>query len=429
MQLTKFSNINGALAAATCTLLAGVSNAQADEKSNDWQFDTAIMYYGEPDRVQAVEGVVSATKDFGDEHVFSTKLVLDTLTGASANGAVAQTSAQTFTRPSGNGEYTIEAGDTPLDDTFRDTRVQLNLAWNQPWGANQKVGAGLHISNEYDYLSVALNANYALDFNRKNTTFSVAASYAADEYSPEGGIPLALSKMAIRGDFANDDAFKAGFDDTRIGESENKDTLDVIFGLSQVINRRWLVQFNYGYSQVDGYLTDPFKVVSLVDDTGSALGHYYESRPDSRSKHSIFAQSKYHFDSLIWDMSYRLASDDWGIDSHTLESRLYIPLSDSAWITPHVRYYQQSAADFYRPFVQGDLAEYMSADYRIGQMTAYTLGLKYTQKLSDGDELSMRLEYYQQTPENSGFSNPGQLADVDLYPSVSAVIFQLGYKF
>ena len=37
----------------------------------------------------AVEGVFSAIKDFGDEHVFSGKIILDSLTGGSASSAVA----------------------------------------------------------------------------------------------------------------------------------------------------------------------------------------------------------------------------------------------------------------------------------------------------------------------------------------------------
>ena len=40
-----------------------------------WEMDTALLYYGETDRVTAVEGVFSAKKDFGDEHIFSGKII------------------------------------------------------------------------------------------------------------------------------------------------------------------------------------------------------------------------------------------------------------------------------------------------------------------------------------------------------------------
>jgi len=98
MQLKK-KNLKKALFEASCTLLGGNSVAK------DWDFDAAVMYYGEPDRVQALEGILSAKKTLKDDKELSTKLVVDSLTGASANGAVPQTSAQTFTTPSGNGQY------------------------------------------------------------------------------------------------------------------------------------------------------------------------------------------------------------------------------------------------------------------------------------------------------------------------------------
>jgi hypothetical protein len=58
--------------------------------------------------------------------VLNLKLTIDSLTGASATGAAAQPNVQKFTRPSGEGSYQTQAGQTLLDDTFKDTRVQLN---------------------------------------------------------------------------------------------------------------------------------------------------------------------------------------------------------------------------------------------------------------------------------------------------------------
>lgn len=434
MQLKSFKQVNTALAAASCALLGQVVNvqtAQAESRLDGWQIDTAVMYYGETDRVTALEGVVNAQKDFGESHIFNGKLVLDTLTGASANGAVAQPQAQTFTRPSGKGEYTTQANGTPLDDTFRDTRVQLNAQWSQPLQQNNTISGGIHFSNEYDYTSIALNSSFARDFNKKNTTMSVGLSYAFDSISPEGGLPVAGSRMALRSQYSSESEFLTGFDATRQAKSdESKDTLDLIFGLTQIINRRWIVQLNYGISQVDGYLTDPFKVVSLVDEQGYTQDNIYESRPGSRTKQNIFTLSKYHFNQSILDLSYRFTTDDWGINSHTIDSKLRFNLSETSYITPHIRYYQQSAADFYKPFITESVAnEFMSADYRIGQMTATTLGLKYGHKLDNGHEWGVRVEYYMQTPENADTSEFGVLSQVDLYPSIKALIVQFNYSF
>lgn len=430
MQLKQSIDISTVLAAASCALLG--HGAKADSNEQEWQFDTAILYYGESDRVQLAEGVINGKKDFGDEHIFNGKLVIDTLTGASATGAVAQPAVQTFTRPSGNGSYTIKAGDTPLDDTFKDTRVQVSGQWTQPLFEEVRGSAGAQVSKEYDYLSVVANGSLAFDFNQKNTTLSSGLSYAFDSIDPVGGRPVDFASMVIdQGQFAYEQAYESAFNDTRVKGSQDKTTIDLLFGATQVINRRMLMQFNYSYSNSDGYHNDPYKLLSVVDNQGFTQDILHESRPDKRSKHSFFWQTKYALDKGVVDVSYRYATDDWEIDSHTIDTRFRFNLTPTTYIQPHLRYYSQTEADFYSPFlVQGaPLPEYASADYRLGKMSAFTLGLKYGMQLQNGDELAFRLEYYQQNPRDPGFDAPGVLQEQDLYPSVKAVIAQVSYRF
>ncbi|NQY88985.1 MAG: DUF3570 domain-containing protein [Colwellia sp.] len=438
------TNIKAALTIATAALLGTSNAAQAETTStagveeSAWEFDSAFLFYSEVDRVSASEAIINATKTFADDQVLNLKLTVDVLTGASANGAVAQPNVQTFTRPSGNGQYTITAGDTPLDDTFHDTRVQLNGQWTQLIAPNYTASGGVHISKEYDYLSLGINGNIAFDFDRKNSTFSAGFSYFQDTFTPEGRIPKPFTSMLI-GD-SSSGSWDDDFSETRIGSEDTKTTTDILLGFTQVINRRMISQFNYSYSMVDGYLTDPFKILSVVSDfnapdSGIAQDYIYESRPDSRIKQSIYAQSLYHFEHSVLDISYRYMWDDWKITSHTIDSRFRIPLGDTfgreSYIQPHFRFYQQSAAEFYQPFlIDGDtLPAYASADYRIGEMTTFTVGLKYGLLVNNGDDLSFRLEYYRQIPTNAGFDEPGVLNDVDLYPTIDAIIGQVTYSF
>ena len=437
---TEKTNIKAALTIATAALLGTSNLAQADTSStapaeeSTWEFDSAFLFYSEVDRVSAGEAIFNAKKTFADDEVLNLKLTVDALTGASANGAVAQPNVQTFTRPSGNGQYTIAAGDTPLDDTFKDTRVQLNAQWTQLIAPNYTASGGVHISKEYDYLSLGVNGNLAFDFDRKNSTFSAGFSYFQDTFAPEGRIPKPFSSMLI-GD-SSSPIWDSNFSETRIESEDTKTTTDILLGFTQVINRRMITQFNYSYSIVDGYLTDPFKVISVVGGvSGITQDNIYESRPDSRVKHSIYAQSLYHFDTSVLDVSYRYMWDDWEITSHTIDSRFRIPLGDAfgteSYIQPHFRFYQQSAAEFYKPFlIDGDvMPTYASADYRIGEMTTFTVGLKYGLLVNNGHDLSFRLEFYRQTPTDAGFAEPGVLQDVDLYPTIDAIIAQVTYSF
>ena len=270
----------------------------------------------------------------------------------------------------------------------------------------------------------------AYDFNNKNSTFSLGLSYFQDTFEPEGGIPVAFASMPSA--FGSDEnGNKELFDATRLTDSDDKTTADIMLGFTQVINRRMLMQFNYSYSKVDGYLSDPFKVLSLLDSNGYAQDYLYESRPDSRVKQSLFAQTKYHFEQNVIDVSYRYMWDDWEIDSHTIDSKLRVPLSSTSYLEPHLRFYQQTAADFYRPFLMqsNPMPMFASADYRIGEMSAYTVGLKYGMKLSDGNDLSFRLEYYRQNPKNAGYQAPDALESADIYESVDAIIAQVSYSF
>tara|TARA_R110000744_G_scaffold36994_2_gene85062 strand:- start:675 stop:2018 length:1344 start_codon:yes stop_codon:yes gene_type:complete len=447
MQLKKKKppvNIKAALTIAASALLGTIpktvvaaentTKSKKALKDSSWDFESALLFYSESDRVSAAEAILNGQKTFENDEVLNIKLTVDVLTGASANGAAAQPNVQTFTRPSGKGSYQTQVNETPLDDTFKDTRVQFNAQWTQPLAENYTGSAGVHISKEYDYLSLGINGNLAYDFNQKNSTFSVGLSYFQDTFEPEGGIPLAFASMPAAfgaNDVVDNSDKKADFNASRRIDSDDKTTADIMFGFTQVINRRMIMQFNYSYSKVDGYLNDPFKVLSLVDSTGIAQDYVYENRPDSRLKQSLYAQTKYHFEQNIIDVSYRYMWDDWELDSHTIDSKLRVPLSRQSYIEPHFRFYKQSAAQFYQPFLVelNTLPEFASADYRIGEMRAYTLGIKYGTTLSDGNNLSFRLEYYRQDPTDAGHKALGALSEVDLYESVNAIIAQVTYSF
>lgn len=443
MQLTKkkgLSNVKLALTAATTALLGASCMAHAEKPPilQDWKINTAVLYYGEFNRVTAGEGMIGGTKTFDDDSVLNLKLTFDALTGASPNGAVAQPTAQTFTKPSGGGEYQTAANATPLYKGFKDSRVQFNGQWTQPLGTNYIISGGGHISKEYDYLSLGGNSSLAYDFNNKNSTVSVGLSYFYDTYNPVGGIPKPLAVMLPgTGQSGGDDDNNYNPNDpTRLSKDDTKTTADIMVGFTQVINRQMIMQFNYSYSAVNGYLNDGYKRLSRVNSNGETVDYLYESRPDTHTKQSVFTQAKYAFDNdalknTVLDVSYRYMWDDWQINSHTIDSRFYIPIGNDSYLEPHFRVYQQSAADFYQPFINENdtLPTYASSDLRIGEMTTYTVGLKYGTFVNGDDELSFRLEYYSQKPTNAGFEEPGVLADQNLYETVDALIGQVTYSF
>ena len=423
------------LAAATCTLL-GTATALplAAQEEPEWQFDTSLLYYGESDeRVQDVSLNVLARRLFADDRILSIGFAVDSLTGATPSGAVPQDEVQTFTRPSGNATYTVSPGALPLDDTFLDTRYALTGSWQQPIGRLYSGSAGFSFSTEYDYTHLGANFALARDFNKRNTTLSIGAAVARDDIDPVGGAPLPLSAMSDVGDLSG-----------RRG-SDSKDVVDLLLGVTQVVSEKLVLQLNYSLSDASGYLNDPYKILSLVDPlTGEAVArepapgsvgplheYRFESRPDQRTKHSLFAQGKYYLEGKVLDASYRFMTDDWGIDSHTVEGRLYWPLDDSRYLEPHLRFYRQTEADFYRVSLrEGEpLPAFASADHRLGKFDAVTAGVKYGWQTDSGHDLSLRLEYYRQEGGVPADQLIGGQDSSALYPGLDAIIFNFSYGF
>jgi uncharacterized protein DUF3570 len=438
--------IGGALAAAACGLLGTAAPvrshaAEPATRATDhkWDVDTAFLYYGESDgRVQDASLNAIAVRDFGDDRKLSLDLGIDTLTGASPSGAIASDQPQTFTSPSGRGTYTTKAGEVPLDSSFHDTRFALNAAWSQPFARLYSFNAGLGMSSEYDYQHIGVNAGLTRDFNQRNTTLSFAVAYGQDQVKPVGGVPVPLSAMS---DLVDDDSSPSN----RSGDSEDKNVLDVLLGVTQVLGRHTLLRLNYSYSDSSGYLTDPYKILSVVDPvTGEPLvrtpppgsegpgGVYlFERRPDSRKKQSLYGELRRDFSGKVLSLGYRFSTDDWEVDSHTLEGRFRFPIGESSYLEPHLRYYTQTAADFYRySLADGTpLPEFASADARLADLDAYTVGLKYARRTTGGNEWSARLELYHQASKAPADTLIGNQPGNVQMPDFDAVILQFGYHF
>jgi hypothetical protein len=428
-------NLRAGLMAATCALLTPAVKAQTVSGAGEYDnasVDTGLLYYQEDKgRIRSLDAIVKLSHDFGDERVLSATGSVDVLTGGSPNGAVAQLSPQTFTTPSGSSLvptprpredddehgklYTVAPGDQPLDPSFRDLRVGGDLNWSQPLGIGNKLSVNGHLSVEHDFQSASTSLMFSRDFNSKNTTLGVGVSGELDRIKPIGGVPVAGSDYTL---FDKSDG------------AENKHVLGAQLGVTQVLARNWIAQLNFSIDDSSGYLNDPYKVVSSVDINGVTQQYLFESRPDSRQRRSVWLGNKVALGSSVLDLSLRYGTDDWGIHSSTIEAHYRMRVGGSMYLEPHLRWYQQGAADFYRMYLTGADAGMTdkSADPRLGAFTAKTVGVKLGMPLASGGEVGVRLEAYQQDPKSHTSSLSG-LAGLDLNPRLRAVMLQLDWKF
>jgi len=421
-------SIKSKLTMATCALLqAGAPAAQAE--TGEWDIDTAMLYYSEADgRVSIFEPVVTASKEINEDEYLKFKLVYDVLTGSTPYGAVPTTQEQTFTRPSGNSNYTTPAGELPLNSSFRDTRIAGGVDWTIPIDRLKRVTVGGNLSKEFDFSSLAASATYAQDSNDRNRTYTFGLGFTADEWDPVGGKNPELTFMRI-----------GGTDQNGKGGTDTKTTTDFMLGLTQVINRSTIMQFNLGLSRSSGYLTDPYRFISVLESDGQltstlptdAYPYLYEKRPDKRTRNTFFWRTVHHLNEDVINFSYRYFTDDWGINSHTLDFRYRYELGAKHYLQPHFRYYTQSSADFFVNYLlESNVAstEFASADYRLSEFVGTTIGLKYGFEMSNNSEFSVRAELMNQTYTVQDEILAEQQG-LDISPDLNALIFQVGYNF
>ena len=416
--------VRAKLRAATCLLLTAVAPRLAHsadappmpkpDPSPTSQIDLTGLFYSE--RIRVLEPTIRYTRNYFSGRSFFGQLSIDSVTGASPTGTLPSGQIQTITSASGRTRQ-LAATDIPTAE-FSDTRIAVDASVHQP----VKMFAftlGGHFSHEKDYQSEGITGDVAIDLNHKLTTLNLGGGYNNDSVFPVGGTSVGLSPPG-----------------TVTGVTSNpKHVKSALVGLTQVVSRRWLVGLSGSLATEDGYLTDPYKVLSVVDArTGVPLSELSEQRPDTRERKSVQADSIYHFESNILYLSYRRYWDDWGIGSHTIDARYRLPRGTLGFLEPHLRFYTQTAADFYRfGLIEGaPVPQFATSDYRMTAFQSLTLGA--TVGFAPGgrratSEWTVRAEYIGQFGNGSPPGTVGVQTTMDLFPRVNVFSLVLNYRF
>jgi hypothetical protein len=216
------------------------------------------------------------------------------------------------------------------------------------------------------------------------------------------------------------------------GPDATRQEVDAVFGITQVMSRRWLSTLSYSYADSHGYQNNPYKIISVVDPfSGQPTAQLYENRPEERRKQSLFLENNIHLPGDVVSVSLRAYKDDWGIKSATADLRYRYQITQDYYLEPHVRYYEQGAADFFHYYlVAGEaLPQYASADTRLAKFNAQTYGMKFGMPLNKGSEFNVRVEYYDQHGNGSPSYAIGQLKQQNLFPDLKAFTVLFGYSY
>jgi len=410
-------SIQKKLALASCTLLThGAPNSVIAEEGEDWALDASLLHYAEDERITVNKFIGTLNTNVSESDKVKVDLVFDTMSGSTPSGALEGAgSLATITTPSGAGGFSASTGSTAVAE-FEDTRLGVSLDWEHTKKRVHRINYGTSISVEKDFTSFGLNTNYAQDTTSRIVTYSAGVAVTFDSVRrSSGGTPEPLAE----------------YGQGRTLEDGARVTWDTIFGVTRVLNRRTLGQINVSTGFNDGYLTDPYKLISrtrLIDPLNPALGFdetatYYESRPSSRQRSSVYTSMAHTTrNDNVLHMSYRYYWDDWDIVSNTLDFRLKFRYESGFFIEPHIRLYDQTAANFYLFSIDQDIygisgfPEYASADYRLDEFEATTYGVNFGKNFPGKGKLRIRLEQIEWNYANS------------LFDTNEALVVQVSYK-
>jgi hypothetical protein len=322
-----------------------------------------------------------------------------------------------------------------------ETRKQGDFSISYEWDdAAVSVGGG--ISSEHDYESRFYNLGGRLDFNRKLTSLDYGLSYTNSTTS--AFVDHHADSYFIQTDrLSSADIDQYGFslthDDYAATRKITGRRQDWGFnlGLTQILNKNAFIKLGGTYTLSDGYMSNPYKGVTtfVIDENetanyqamfgndvlGATTATYFERRPLERNQFNWDARFVQHIEPLDASvhLGYRFFHDDWGINAHTFDAD-WVQSIGSGWsLTPRIRYYSQSEADFYAPYLvltNSSLPAHFSSDHRLSGFGAVSGGISLKKELTKGVSLEAGFDYYtHQGALKLGGGGEAPYADFDFY--------------
>jgi hypothetical protein len=317
-----------------------------------------------------------------------------------------------------------------------ETRREVDLQLGQRRDETAIAGT-IGVSDERDYRSASLAMNGRFDFRQKLTSLNWAWRYSRSRVAAD------ISANSASDWGAYTDLIHAEDGASILRANRQDGSLDL--GLSQILSPRARIDLRLGYTRSSGFLETPYKAVMLAfddpnQDTGGlsdvrevVLRGALEQRPDVRNQGTVGAQYVRFVRSAgaALHLNYLYFRDDWGLRAHTVEFSWDQPFGRGWMLTPMVRDYSQTAADFYRPFFFFEQAypvrpgtvndldrsrlpiHLFSSDQRLSAFGALSGGLVVTKRFEDRIGLELGYETYRHAGSLKWGGGDGKFADFD----------------
>lgn len=254
-----------------------------------------------------------------------------------------------------------------IDDVFssasrKDFRVHATVGFDRNLKNGWSVGANTGASAESDYLSFGLGLMAGKQSADKSGEWSATLQTFFDDLRwINPGEPHILIYPA---ELRNQEWF----------DIYKRYSYNLSFSFYRSINRRMAAGFYPGISFQHGLLSTPFHRVYFEDDSRRV-----ENLPQQRLKIPIGAQLNM-FLGKMWIIRtfYRFYWDDFGITAHTLDVETPVKVSQKITLSPFIRLYSQTGADYFKPYAQHELTqEFYTSDYDLSKFESYKTGLSF----------------------------------------------------
>jgi len=227
---------------------------------------------------------------------------------------------------------------------------------------NYSVSAGAFVSSEQDFLSRGGSVQVQIYSEDRNRTYTLGFAGTNDYINATNGV----------------------------APNSRRNSLEFVVGVTQALTANSIIQSNLTYYTGHGYYSDPYKPL--------------DTRPTTRNTFAWLTRYNLYFpepDATL-KLGYRLLFDSFGSTSNMVEAAWVQALPGGWSLTPGLRYYTQSAADFYMnpPFPKGfKEGQDYSADTRLAAFGAVTAGIIVGKTLPDGWSVAFRADMYRQDPD------------------------------
>jgi len=151
-------------------------------------------------------------------------------------------------------------------------------------------------------------------------------------------------------------------------------------GLSQILTKNFIADVNLQVITDAGYLANPYRSIRFLDNSTRGYGLASQVYPDTHTSTAVQVQGKYYlpYRAAVTGL-YRYYTDTWGVVGNTYELDYTHPIQNKWIFEGRVRYYKQSAANFYSdlfPFAGSQ--NFTARDQNLAALDNTTIGAKVT---------------------------------------------------